>query len=198
MAEWEWRDVLEYVDREDVPVNAAHNFVYRSSAPIDATIRHRVGAAAPPWTRFDLGKPFWRATPAELAGTPPAPYVYVYKSFGDTHTTVPVPPSESERSGRFVRSANTECGIHTRAAVAGAPHGGELINLMVNDASKRAALLASTTRTIELNERQVCDVELLINGGFSPLTGFMTKEEVRPALDCTGHRKSQCNLREIQ
>jgi len=39
--------------------------------------------------QVDLGKPFWRATPAELAGPgpKPAPYVFVYKSFGDTHTT---------------------------------------------------------------------------------------------------------------
>ena len=48
---------------------------------------------------------------------------------------------------------------------------------MVTDPARRAELLASATRTVDLSERQACDVELLVNGGFSPLTGFMGKEE---------------------
>ena len=31
--------------------------------------------------------------------------------------------------------------------------------------------------TIELNDRQSCDAQLICNGGFSPLSGFMTEEE---------------------
>jgi sulfate adenylyltransferase len=30
---------------------------------------------------------------------------------------------------------------------------------------------------VQLNQRQLCDVELICNGGFSPLTGFMNEEE---------------------
>ena len=35
---------------------------------------------------------------------------------------------------------------------------------------------ASATRTLELSDRNACDVELLCVGGFSPLTGFMNAE----------------------
>merc|ERR1711920_1207458 len=106
-----------------------------------------------PWEKFDLGKPFWRVSEAELKGTPPAPVTYVFKSFGDTHTTVPVEPHESERAGRFVRQAKTECGIHTRTTTAGSPHGGALVDLMVKDATKASELVAATVKTVELNER---------------------------------------------
>ena len=174
MTDWQWSDVTAFVDAEGVPVNGAHNYAFRASQPIVATQRHRNDLA---WTKVDMGKPFWRATPAELSGTPPAPITYIFKSFGDTHTSVPVLPHESERAGRFVRTANTECGIHTRTTAEGAPHGGKLVDLAVTDASVRAKLLAACTKTVELSERQSCDVELLVNGGFSPLTGFMNKEE---------------------
>lgn len=30
---------------------------------------------------------------------------------------------------------------------------------------------------LDLSPRQLCDVELICNGGFSPLTGFMTQDE---------------------
>lgn len=50
--------------------------------------------------------------------SPPA-HVYVWKSFGDTHTSIPVYAQESERAGRFVGRMQTECGIHTRIAAKG-------------------------------------------------------------------------------
>merc|ERR1719310_603543 len=56
------------------------------------------------------------------------------------------------------------------------PHGGALVNTVV-PAAEREALVAETTATIELSERQACDVGLLMFGGFSPLTGFMTKAD---------------------
>ena len=34
------------------------------------------------------------------------------------------------------------------------------------------------TEELQLSDRQLCDVELIINGGFSPLTGFMVRESV--------------------
>lgn len=37
--------------------------------------------------------------------------------------------------------------------------------------------VSSADKVIELNDRQSCDTQLLCNGGFSPLTGFMTEEE---------------------
>lgn len=36
---------------------------------------------------------------------------------------------------------------------------------------------------IHLNARQLCDTELICNGGFSPLTGFMTEEEYSSVVE---------------
>lgn len=171
LATWSWSDITEYVDEFDVPVNEGHNFVYRCDSAIEATKRHLPDL---PWKRAPLWKPFWRCTEEELAGG--SPVHYVFKSFGDTHTTVPVHPHESERTGRFVRQAKTECGIHTRTTSAGAPHGGTLTNLMV-DAAEAKTLAGSASKTIDLNERQACDVWSLVHGAFSPLNGFMTEPE---------------------
>jgi len=60
------------------------------------------------------------------------------------------------------------------------PHGGKLINLMADDA---AAAKVGADVTVELTDRQSCDVQLLCNGGFSPLTGFMTEEEYDAVVD---------------
>ena len=59
------------------------------------------------------------------------------------------------------------------------PHGGVLKDLLARDASIAASLLeeAETLPDIVLNERQLCDLELIITGGFSPLEGFMNKED---------------------
>jgi sulfate adenylyltransferase len=53
-----------------------------------------------------------------------------------------------------------------------------LINLIVEPA--RAADLKAHSKewpSWDLNPRQVCDVELLLSGGFSPLRGFMTRSD---------------------
>jgi sulfate adenylyltransferase len=58
------------------------------------------------------------------------------------------------------------------------PYGGELINLIVSD--KRAATLkkqSTSWPSLDLTQRQLCDLELLMNGGFSPLTTFMGKKD---------------------
>lgn len=55
-----------------------------------------------------------------------------------------------------------------------APHGGSLVNRVANAA--RAAELtkeAATLPRITLTAKQSCDLELIANGGFSPLDGFM-------------------------
>merc|ERR1719188_2014436 len=170
MAGWSWSDIIAYADAKGVPVNQGHSFAYRAKEPIEATKRHLPDL---PWEKVPLGKPFWQCTEKEIKGDPPAPITYVFKSFGDIHTTVPVEPHESERSGRFVRQQKTECGIHTRTTSAGAPHGGALVDLMVKDAGEAARLKQAAVKTIELNERQACDVFCLMHGAFSPLQGFM-------------------------
>jgi sulfate adenylyltransferase len=52
------------------------------------------------------------------------------------------------------------------------PHGGSLVDLMVPTA-EREAVKASATKVVECSDRNACDVELLVVGGFSPLRGFM-------------------------
>jgi sulfate adenylyltransferase len=59
-----------------------------------------------------------------------------------------------------------------------APHGGELINLIAQP--ERATELKAHSRewpSWDLTARQVCDLELLMSGGFSPLRGFMTRAD---------------------
>ncbi|MCE2965183.1 MAG: bifunctional sulfate adenylyltransferase/adenylylsulfate kinase [Alphaproteobacteria bacterium] len=59
-----------------------------------------------------------------------------------------------------------------------APHGGTLIDLVASgaalDAAKKRLLTAASW---DLTARQVCDVELLLNGGFSPLRGFLNQAD---------------------
>jgi len=58
------------------------------------------------------------------------------------------------------------------------PHGGELVDLIANP--ERASELKSHSRewpSWDLSPRQVCDLELLLSGGFSPLRGFMNRKD---------------------
>ena len=58
------------------------------------------------------------------------------------------------------------------------PHGGELVHLIAEPG--RAAELKAHSKewsSWDLTPRQVCDVELLLNGGFSPLRGFMNRAD---------------------
>ena len=59
-----------------------------------------------------------------------------------------------------------------------APHGGELVELIV-PAEKITELKAHSKEwpSWDLTARQLCDLELLLSGGFSPLRGFMTRAD---------------------
>lgn len=63
--------------------------------------------------------------------------------------------------------------------MANAPHGGQLKDLVARDAHLREDLIAESRSLpdIYLNERQLCDLELICNGGFSPLEGFMNQAD---------------------
>jgi sulfate adenylyltransferase len=59
-----------------------------------------------------------------------------------------------------------------------APHGGELVDLIAP--AERISELKTHSRewpSWDLTPRQLCDLELLMSGGFSPLRGFMTRAD---------------------
>jgi len=59
-----------------------------------------------------------------------------------------------------------------------APHGGELVSLIAPP--ERISELKTHSRewpSWDLTARQLCDLELLMSGGFSPLRGFMTRAD---------------------
>lgn len=57
--------------------------------------------------------------------------------------------------------------------MANPPHGGVLKDLIARDVDRRQALEEEAEKlpAIVLTERQLCDLELILNGGFSPLEG---------------------------
>ncbi|EEQ35292.1 sulfate adenylyltransferase [Microsporum canis CBS 113480] len=59
------------------------------------------------------------------------------------------------------------------------PHGGVLKDLFARDLPRHDELVAEaeTLPAITLTERQICDLELILNGGFSPLEGFMNEKD---------------------
>ena len=59
-----------------------------------------------------------------------------------------------------------------------AAHGDELVDLYVGP--ERRAEIKTESREMpswDLTPRQLCDLELLLNGAFSPLRGFMRKAD---------------------
>ena len=58
--------------------------------------------------------------------------------------------------------------------MANQPHGGLLKDLLARDASRHDELATEAEKlpAIVLTERQLCDLELIMSGGFSPLEGL--------------------------
>lgn len=85
----------------------------------------------------------------------------------------------------FSRSVRAVCAQSARRTLASSapPHGGSLKDLMVTDESHRQSVLSSVTHTVELNDRQSCDVELIVNGAFSPIEGPMNKATYDNVVD---------------
>jgi sulfate adenylyltransferase len=75
----------------------------------------------------------------------------------------------------------------SRASGLISPHGGSLVDLRVAD-DQREAVRAGVDRVVECTDRNACDVELLVVGGFSPLRGFMHQEDYEAVVE--RHRTS--------
>ncbi len=64
-----------------------------------------------------------------------------------------------------------------------APHGGELKDLYLAEAAVREEKArARDLPSWDLTMRQVCDIEMLLNGAFSPLEGFLTEADYNGVL----------------
>ncbi|KHO00976.1 Sulfate adenylyltransferase [Metarhizium album ARSEF 1941] len=69
--------------------------------------------------------------------------------------------------------------------MANAPHGGVLKDLFARDLPRQAELREEAERypAIVLTDRHLCDLELILNGGFSPLEGFMTEKDYNGVVE---------------
>ena len=64
------------------------------------------------------------------------------------------------------------------------PHGGKLLNLYCNSKDvENFKNEAINFQSHTLTDRQLCDLELILNGAFSPLDGFMDQESNNSVLD---------------
>ena len=66
-----------------------------------------------------------------------------------------------------------------------APYGGKLVDLMVAP-DQQEAVKASANHVLEWSDRNACDLELLVGGGFSPERGFMHQGDYDAVV--AGHR----------
>ncbi|PPQ77188.1 hypothetical protein CVT25_011034 [Psilocybe cyanescens] len=69
--------------------------------------------------------------------------------------------------------------------MANSPHGGVLKNLVARDEPISDQLREESLSLpyLTLTERQLCDLELITNGGFSPLEGFLNEADYKNVVD---------------
>lgn len=64
------------------------------------------------------------------------------------------------------------------------PHGGKLINCIVEGKEREDALKkAQSLKQIQLNLREISDLEMIAIGAFSPLEGFLLEEDYRSVIE---------------
>lgn len=60
------------------------------------------------------------------------------------------------------------------------PYGGALVDLLVSaEEREEARASARALPRVKLTQRSICDLEILATGGFSPLRGFLNREDYR-------------------
>ncbi len=71
------------------------------------------------------------------------------------------------------------------------PHGGELKQLyLAKDEVEQAKKAALDYQSWDLTDRQLCDIEMILNGAFSPLEGFHTQAEYEKYATKLRHENS--------
>ena len=64
------------------------------------------------------------------------------------------------------------------------PHGGKLVNRILEGKEREAvAEKAQKLKKVTLNDREVSDLEMIAIGAFSPLEGFMNKDDYHSVMD---------------
>jgi sulfate adenylyltransferase len=64
------------------------------------------------------------------------------------------------------------------------PHGGSLKELYLGESTaEKEKLIATDYPSWDLTNRQLCDIELLLNGAFSPLDGFLNSRDYQSVLE---------------
>lgn len=64
------------------------------------------------------------------------------------------------------------------------PHGGSLVDIIVDaDRASELKALSQDWPSWDLTPRQLCDLELILSGGFSPLAGFMGRADYEGVRD---------------
>lgn len=83
--------------------------------------------------------------------------------------------------------------------MANQPHGGVLKDLLARDAPKHDELTAEAEKlpAIVLTERQLCDLELIMSGGFSPLEGLSKPQSLDLAFDSSPIRSSRSGKKQL-
>lgn len=97
-------------------------------------------------------------------------------------------PQQQARSSSVAFRRRTASVVYSATAtevnmVKQVPHGGVLVDLLCKTEAEKEAALAKATVEIQASDRQLCDVELLMNGGFSPLTGFMDESTYKHVVE---------------
>jgi len=86
--------------------------------------------------------------------------------------------SPSSENNEILRSAQNDV---TRFPL---PHGGTLVQKVFNpEAVSEEARRAKALASLRLNKRQIADIKMITTGGFSPLEGFLGKEDYNSVVD---------------
>src|SRR5215813_4623541 len=125
-------------------------------------------ARSPNWLCRDRRRVYARPDVASRALYRPGRTGSSARCSADASSMTQWPPATHSAAGKEVAVPHTLV----------TPHGGKLTTLLVDP--ERQAEIKAASRTWPswtLTPRQLCDLELLLNGGFSPLSGFLRRAD---------------------